>query len=55
MNDVATEDLKFVSGPGLKISAKIYRPSSEADHKTGVVMCHGHRGMRPVPHLDSVQ
>ena len=46
MTDVVTQDLNFISGPGLKMSARIYRPAAERDHKTGVVMCHGFGGVK---------
>ncbi|MEH2482289.1 dipeptidyl aminopeptidase/acylaminoacyl peptidase [Nitrobacteraceae bacterium AZCC 2146] len=46
MSDTTTEELSFISGPGTKLSAKIYRPPAADDHKTGVVMCHGFGGIK---------
>jgi uncharacterized protein len=40
------EDLNFFSGPGLKMSARFYRPPKDNDLKTGVVMCHGFGGVK---------
>jgi len=39
-----TEDVKFFSGPGLKIAARIYLPNPETDRRAGIVFCHGFGG-----------
>jgi len=40
------EDVTFWSGPALKISGTLYRPSSINDLKAGFVFCHGFGGIR---------
>jgi uncharacterized protein len=46
MSAITTEDASFISGPGIKLSAKFYRPSAEANHRTAIVMCHGFGGIK---------
>jgi uncharacterized protein len=46
MVDIKTQDLTFFSGPKAKVSARVYRPSPENDHHTGLVMCHGFGGIK---------
>ena len=44
--DVAAEDLTFFSGPGLRLSARLYRPDEGNDRNAGIVMCHGFGGVK---------
>jgi cephalosporin-C deacetylase-like acetyl esterase len=41
-----TEDLTFHSGPGLRLSARLYLPDAESDRRTGIVFCHGFGGVK---------
>lgn len=46
MTGPATEDLTFFSGPGLRLSARLYRPDPAIDRNTGIVFCHGFGGVK---------
>ena len=41
-----TRDVSFISGPGLRLAARLYLPSPERDRKTGIVFCHGFGGVK---------
>lgn len=43
-----TEDATFVSGPGLRLSARFYLPRQQVDRHTGIVFCHGFGGIKDV-------
>lgn len=43
---VTTEDLKFFSGPGLRLAARIYQPSPTRTRGCGIVFCHGFGGTK---------
>jgi dipeptidyl aminopeptidase/acylaminoacyl peptidase len=46
MADIKTQDISFFSGPKVKVAARVYRPTAEKDHHTGIVMCHGFGGIK---------
>lgn len=46
MPSVTLEDTSFVSGPGIRLAARIYRPSPDTDRKAGIAFCHGFGGTK---------
>lgn len=41
---VETSDVRFFSGPGLRLAARIYQPNPQTDRNAGIVFCHGFGG-----------
>ena len=46
MPKVSFDDTSFFSGPGVRLASRIYRPSTAADRKAGIVFCHGFGGTK---------
>lgn len=41
-----TKDIAFFSGPGLKLSGRLYLPDPGRDLHVGAVFCHGFGGVK---------
>jgi alpha-beta hydrolase superfamily lysophospholipase len=46
MQQVATEDVYFYSGPGLKLAGRVYHPDEKVRNGAGVVFCYGFGGLK---------
>lgn len=46
MPPVITEDVHFYSGPGLKLSGRVYHPDENTRNGAGVVFCYGFGGLK---------
>jgi len=46
MTTMRTSDVTMFSGPGLRLSGRVYHPAEDRDRHAGIVFCHGFGGVK---------